>query len=187
MARYAELEVLLAEKKEAEALRLVEDLFSRFPKQLSTPDFAELKSQMDAHHGFLLTNEGRWIEAKAILKHSIPPEHWKGILSSYLGHCHYQLQEYLEAKATLVEALTLGVPEDRKAAVRYALGIIKHHLSDLRGAKDEFELCVKTATSEYLGTTKIWEWLEETARAGGKYEEADHHRKRRDAPPLRIN
>jgi tetratricopeptide (TPR) repeat protein len=187
MARYAELEVLLAEKKEAEALRLVEDLFSRFPKQLSTPHFAQLKNEMDAHYGFLLSNAERWAEAKAILKHSTPPEHWKGIVSNFLGHCHYQLREYSEAKAKLVEALTLGVPEDRRAGVHYTLGLVKYHLSDLRGAKNEFELCVKTATSEYLGTTKIWEWLEETARACGEYEEADHYRKRRDPPPFKVN
>ena len=187
MARYAELRVLLAEKKEAEALPLIEDLFSRYPKQLSTPDFSGLKNEMDAHYGFLLANTGRCAEAKSILQNSTPPEHWKGIVSNYLGYCHYELREDSEAKAKLVEALTLGVPEDRKAGIHYTLGLVRYHLSDLRGAKNEFELCVKTATSEYLGTTKIWEWLEETARACGEYDEAELYRKRRDPPPFKVN
>ena len=54
--------------------------------------------------------------------------------------------------------------------------LVEYHLSDMRAAKREFELSVKTADPAYLGED-IWGWLETTSRALGLQAEAENYRK----------
>lgn len=179
MARYAELKVTIAEGKEAEALHILEDLASRYPKQLSTPSFSTIFDEIESQHGFLLADLDRWEEAKPILERASPPEMWKGVLSYYLGHCYYNDGDYQRAQGKLVEALKQGLPRRWEAKTRYVLGIVYYHFSDVQAAKNQFELCADMADPAYLRTTKIWEWLEATSRQLGLQEEADNYRKNR--------
>jgi tetratricopeptide (TPR) repeat protein len=78
MAGYTEMRVLLAEKKETEALKRIEDLVSQYPKQLSISGFDQILGEIQTHRGFLLVNAGRYAEAKTILENSSPPRTLEG-------------------------------------------------------------------------------------------------------------
>jgi tetratricopeptide (TPR) repeat protein len=187
MARYAELKVAIAEGKEAEALRILEELILRYPKQLSTPGFRSIFDEIESQHGFLLADLGRWEEAKPFLEKASPPEAWRAVLSYYLGHCYYVEGDYEHAKEKLSEAFERGLSGHWGAKAHYVLGIIYYRLSDMASAKREFELCAQTADKKYLQSTKIWEWLEATSRVLGLRAEADDYRQRRLGSGSRVN
>ena len=184
MAGYAEITVLLAEKNESEALRSVERLLSKYPKQLSNPDFRELFDEINAHHGFLLADAGRWIEARPILEAASYPREWKNVMCFYLGHCYYEFREYQLAKSKLTEAFELGLVDHWASKAHYVAGIVECHLGNMSAGKRQFESYLKTATPTDLGETKIWEWLEYTCRALGEYDEAERYRRRRNPPAV---
>ncbi len=184
MALSAGVEVSVAEGKGAEALRLLEDLVTQYPKQLSTPDFRQISNEIKTHRGMLLANAERWAEARPFLEEACPPERWKSVLCYYLGHCYYTHGEYERASDKLTEALNRGLTGRRVGAAHYILGLAQYHLSDMEAAKCQFELSVKTADPEYLQQTRIWEWLEATSRNLRLYAEADNYRKARlNSPP----
>ncbi len=181
--RYAELKTLLAERNQAQALQVLEDLISRYPKQLSGPA-SGVFHDIDLQHAFLLADAGRWEEAKPFLERACPPEEWKSVLCYYRGHCYCQFREYERAKQQLMEALHLGLNGHWEGRAHYILGIVEYYLAEMNAAKEQFELCVKTADPRYLGASRIWEWLEATSRALGQHEDAERYRKTGfDSPP----
>jgi tetratricopeptide (TPR) repeat protein len=183
MVRYTELKTLIAERKQPEALEVLEDLVSRYPKQLSLPGLSAISEELQTDHGFLLADAGRWKEAKPFLENASPPEAWKSVHCYYLGHCYYEFKEYERAKKRLTEAIGLGLTGHWQGRARYVLGLVEYHLSDMRAAKSQFEECVKTADPMYLGETKIWDWLEATSRALGLYDDAEKYHQRRMITP----
>jgi tetratricopeptide (TPR) repeat protein len=142
MAQYAEVKVLLAERNEPLALGALEELESRYPKYLSTPECWEIERDLQVQHGYLLGDAGRWREAKPFLENAFPPDAWKSVTCYYLGHCYYELHEYERAKVKLVEALDRGLVGQWEGKAHYVLGIVEYHLSDLKASKTQFELCV---------------------------------------------
>jgi tetratricopeptide (TPR) repeat protein len=176
MANHAEIRVAIEEGKELEGLRLIESFISRYPKQLSLPDFRPMVEEITTLRGFLLGNAGRWADARPFLEQAPPPKGWKGQHCYYLGRCYYEFQEYERARDKLVEALNLGLDASEEGMAHYILGIVEYHLSDMNAAKRQFELSVKTADQTYLGET-IWGWLEATSRALGLQAEAENYRK----------
>lgn len=184
MGAYTEVRVLLAEHKEERALKVLEDLLLRYPKQLSIPGFREILVQIKIYHGMLLADVDRWKEARSVLEDAFPPEVWRSVVSYYLGHCYYVFHEYERAAAKLRQALDLGLTDHWEGRAHYILGLVEYHLGNPKAAKREFELFLKTAEPEYLSTTKIWEWLEATAEALGLYNEAiEYHEQSLRRPP----
>ena len=176
MVRYAELKTLLAERNQVQALEVLEDLVSRYPVQLSGPG-VEILKDIDLHHGFLLADAGRWRQAKPFLEKAHPPESWKSFVCYYLGHCYYEFREYERAKQKLMEALHIGLSGHWEGGAHYVLGLVEYHLGEMKAAKEQFELCVKTADPRYLGASRIWEWLEASSRALGMEADADKYRR----------
>ena len=88
----------------------------------------------------------------------------------------FESSEYERARCKLVEALNLGLDTATEGRAHYVLGLVEYYLSDMKAAKREFELSVKTADPKYLGE-QIWEWLEVTSRALGLQGEAENYRK----------
>jgi hypothetical protein len=80
MVRYTELRVLFAEGNEPEALRVLEGLLGRYPKQLSIPGFRRILNEIETHHGLLLADAGRWPEAKPALERASPPVQWRSVV-----------------------------------------------------------------------------------------------------------
>jgi len=182
MARNAEVRVTIEEGKEPEALRLIEDFVSRYPKQLSLPDFRPIVEEIATLRGVLLANAGRWADARPFLEQTSPPKAWKAQHCYYLGRCCYEFREYERARDKLVEALNLGLDANEGGMAHYVLGIVEYHLSDMNAAKRQFELSLKTADPAYLGHL-IWEWLEATSRALGLQAEAENYRRLKDGSP----
>jgi tetratricopeptide (TPR) repeat protein len=176
MVRYAELKTLLAERKQVQALQVLEDLVSRYPAQLSGPA-SEILNDIDLNHGFLLADAARWTEAKPFLERAHPPEVWKSVVCYYLGHAYFESREYERAKEKLMEALHLGLSGHWEGTAHYVLGLVEYHLGEMRAAKEQLELCVKTADPRYLGASRIWEWLETVSRALGLKADADKYRR----------
>ena len=189
MVRYAELEVTIAEGKEQEALRLLEELESSYPKQLATPGFRRISDTIETYHGFLLADAGRWTEARPFLERAVPPNAWKSVLSYYLGHYYYEKHEYKRARGKLVEALGLRLEGRWEGRAHYVLGLVEYHFGNIEAAKQQFELCAKTADPEYLAKTEIWEGLESTSRQLGLLTEAKNYRKLRtnSLPKSKMN
>lgn len=65
---FAEVKVLFVEGDKQKALRTLEELFSRYPKRLSTEHFLGIYEQMQTYQGLLLANLDRWDEAKPFLE-----------------------------------------------------------------------------------------------------------------------
>jgi tetratricopeptide (TPR) repeat protein len=180
MSQYAELKILFAEGNDQEALRILERLLSSFPSRPTIPELEEMFDEIQTLHGLLLANCDRWEEARPYLENASPPEAWRGVVAFYLGQCYYTLHDYERAKCKLVEALSQGLARIWEARAHYLLGIVMYHLSDLNAAKHEFQLCVKVGDSEYLGTTRVWEWLEWASQALPQSADADKCTVQRD-------
>jgi len=106
-----------------------------------------------------------------------------------VGHpprCYYEDKEYERARGKLAEALNLGLDTPTEGRAHYVLGLVEYHLSDMRAAKREFELSVKTADPAYLGEG-IWGWLEATSHALGLQAEAENYRRLRAGSPPKAN
>ena len=183
LARHAEIRITSEERNEPEALRLIEDLVSRYPKQLSLPEFRNISEEITTLRGFFLANAERWVEARPILEEASPPEDWKSYHRYYLGQCYCELHEYERAREKLIEALNLGLPISWESKVHYHLGVAEYFLSDINAAKSQFELCLKTADQNYLDKTRIWEFLEGTSRALGLQADAENYRRMRTDLP----
>jgi len=184
MARHADLKVAIKEGKTLEALQLIEDLITRYPKQLSLPQFRTMFDEVKMLRGVILADAGRWKEAKPFLEDATPPEVWRNFHRYYLGHCYYELGEYRLAREKLTDALDLGLPSSWEAKAHYILGLVEYGLSDMDAAKRHFELCVKSPGQKYLDIAEIWEGLEMTSRALGLHAEAENYRRLRvDSPP----
>ncbi len=175
LARHAEIRVVNEEGRDSEALHLIEELVSAYPKQLSLPEFKGLAEEIATLRGFLLGSLGRWGDARLFLEGATPPEAWRAQHSHYLGRCYYENKEYDRAKNKLTEAINLGLETPTEGEAHYVLGLVEYHLSNMRAAKREFELSVKTADPGYLGE-EIWGWLESTSRALGLQAEAENYR-----------
>lgn len=181
MSLFADAKVLLAENQEAKALPVLDALVSNYPKQLALPNFREILAEAQVDRGFILADQEKWGEARAALESVAPLEEQKSLTAYYLGHCYYMLKDYRTARDRLTEALRLGLSQKWEGRAHYMLGLTNYHFNRMEEAKDEFDLCVKTAEPEYLGTTKIWEWLEATSRALGLEREAEKYRQCRTA------
>ncbi len=186
MFQHAELRVTVAEGKEVEALALTEDLLSRYPKQLRIAECLTIFNEVKTLRGILLADVGRWAEARPFLEQATPPDAWSSHILYYLGHCYYEFQEYGRARDKLVEALNRGVPGRWQGMAHYVLGLVYYHLSDLKAAKCQFELCLKTADPTYLDKTNIWEWLEATSRGLGLEEDVEKYKRMRAGMPRTL-
>jgi tetratricopeptide (TPR) repeat protein len=182
MALYAEVKILFAEERDAQALQVLENLLSRYPKHLSLPLCREIFNDIEVYRGLILANLGRWKEAKYFLENSSPPKSWEAVFTFYLGRCYYELKDYARAKPKLMEALQLGLTGEWQARAHYVLGLVQYHLGDMKASKSEFEACLRSASAKYLSKIKIWEWLATTSQALGLDDEAARYRKRSRRP-----
>jgi tetratricopeptide (TPR) repeat protein len=188
MARHADLKVTIKEGKTLDALGMIEDLLRRYPKQLSLPQFRTMSEEVKTLRALLLGDAGRWEEARPLLEDVSPPEVWKSFHRYYLGQSYYELGKYQLAKEKLAEALVLGLPNSWASRGHYLLGLIEYNLSDMRAAKREFELSIKTADkvnfdAKNIDLAKTWAYLEATSRALGLQAEAENYRRLRTDPP----
>jgi len=188
MVRYLEIRVAYAEGKKCEALRLLDELVSSYPKQLSIAEFRETSQQVHVLRGFLLADLERWDEAKACLESASPPDKWRSAYCYYLGRCEFELKKYRKAKEKFREAISLGLTSPLENEVHYTLGITEYYLSDMRAAKYQFEFCAKAADKRDIDMARLWEWLEATSRALGQLDEAEnYHKLMIDSLPKKVN
>jgi tetratricopeptide (TPR) repeat protein len=182
ISRFAEAQLFMKERNEALALEVLEDLMSRYPKQLSLRKFRELRGETHMHRGMLLANADRWLEAGVFLEQAIPPKVMRPVFCYYLGQYYYTVRDYKRATKYLKESVTKDMPSRWQSPVHYMLGLSEYHLFHNKEAKKHFELSVRTADSEYIRKNDIWGWLERTSRALGLDMEAENYRKIQEEP-----
>jgi tetratricopeptide (TPR) repeat protein len=178
--RFAEAKLLIKERNEPLALTVLEDLMSRYPKQLSQRIFDELRGQVEMHAGILLANADRWLEAGVFLERAVPPKRYKPMWSYYTGQYYYTVRDYRRAAKLLKESITENMPRRWQSRAHCMLGLAAYHLAQVKEAKRSFELCAQTADTEYIRKNNIWGWLEKTSRDLGLIDEAERHRKMRE-------
>jgi tetratricopeptide (TPR) repeat protein len=195
MVQYAEIRVVMGEEKTDEALRLLDGLESRYPKQLSVPEFRLLSQELGLLRGILLSDLGRWEEAQAPLESARAfiestdiPKIWTRVRNYYLGRCYYELKKYKPAKQQLLEALSHNLSRSWENQAHYTLGLVEYHLSNMKAAKLQFELCARTADEEYTDFANLWAWLETTSKALGQFDEAErYHSLMIGSMPKKVN
>ena len=180
ISRFAEARLLIKEKNEPSALTVLEDLMSRYPRQLSQRKFDELRHEAEMHAGMLLANADRWLEAGVFLERAVPPKHYKPIWSYYLGQYYHTVRNYRRATKLLKGSITSNMPPGWQCRARYMLGLAEYHLAHVKEAKRNFEFCVQTADTEYIRKNNIWGWLEKTSRDLGLIADAERYRKMRE-------
>lgn len=180
--RFAEAKLLIKEKNEPLAFSVLEDLLSRYPKQLSQRIFDELRGEVEMHAGIILANADRWLEAGVFLERAVPPKRYKPMWSYYIGQYYYTVRDYRRAAKLLKESITANMPPRWRSRAHCMLGLAAYHLAQVKEAKRNFELCAQTADTEYIRKFNIWGWLEKTSRDLGLVVEAERYRRKREEP-----
>jgi tetratricopeptide (TPR) repeat protein len=165
MTHFAEAKLLIAEGNEPQASTVLEKLASRWPNQLSSPNFGEISNEVRVLRGVLLADSGRWQEARSFLESASAPSGWDGFLDFYRGRSYYETSDFAKAKQWFLEALKFKMPPKWEAWTRYMLGRVQYHFSDFSSAKLEFEETLRIADSEFVAKMKVLEWLESTLNA----------------------
>jgi tetratricopeptide (TPR) repeat protein len=178
---FAEAKLLIKEGNENQALVILEDLMSRYPRQLSLPEFRELGGEADLYRGMLLANADRWLEAGEFLKQARPPKAYRAVWSYYLGQYYYTVRDYERAAKMLKVSMTANMPPQWQSRAHHMLGLAEYHLSHIEEAKKHFELSVRIADAEYIRRNNIWGWLEKTSLALGQNSELERYRQMRAA------
>jgi tetratricopeptide (TPR) repeat protein len=186
MTHFAEAKLLIAEGNESQASTVLENLSSRYPNQLSLPNFREISNEAQVLRGVLLADAGRWQDARSFLESASPPSGWEGFLNFYRGRSCYETSDFAEAKQRFLEALQFKMIPKWEAWTRYMLGRVYYHLSDFSAAKPQFESCLRVADSEFAATTKVLEWLESTTSALSSLDFPGTDRKTRGEPSSSI-
>jgi len=177
MTRYADAKVLIAKGDENRALAVLKEVVSRYPKQLSTSNFREVKAETYVRLGILLANANRWLEAGEYLKNTTPLDSLKPVYYYYLGQFYFTVRDYARAAESLKKCFTNDMPPKWFAQAHYMLGLAEYHLLNVQAAKREFELSVQKADPNYIRKSNIWGWLEATSKALGEYTESEKYRK----------
>jgi tetratricopeptide (TPR) repeat protein len=180
IAGFAEAKLLMKEGNEPLALNALEDLMTRYPKQLSLRNFRELRGHADMHRGTLLANADRWLEAGEFLERAIPPKNLRPLLRYNLGQYYCTIRDYKRAAKNLKQSIRPDMPPQWRCRAHYMLGLAEYRLSHVKEAKKHFELSVQTADSDYIRRYNIWGSLEDVSRAIGLNAEADRYRKLRE-------
>jgi tetratricopeptide (TPR) repeat protein len=179
IAGFAESKLLIEERNEIAALCVLENLMSRYPKQLSLPKLRELRGEAAMRRGMLLANADRWLEAGVFLEKAKPPSNFKFILSYYLGQYYVTVRNYRGAAKMLRKSFTPNMPPTWQSRAHYMLGLAEYQLSHVKEAKKQFELSVRIADTEYIRKNNIWGWLEKTSQALGNGTEAEQYKEMR--------
>lgn len=177
IASFAEAKLLIKERNEALALSALEDLMSRYPKQLSLRKLRELRGEAEMHRGMLLANADRWLEAGEFLERAIPPKNLRPIFRFYLGQYYFTIRDYKRAAKNLNESITKDMPPQWRYPAHYMLGLAEYDLSHVKEAKKQFELSARIADPDYIRKNNLWGWLERTSHALGQDVDAAKYRK----------
>ncbi len=140
--------------------------------------------ELELLRGILLSDLGRWEDAQALLESARvfiestqTPRIWTRIRTYYLGRCYYELKKYKCAKEQLTEALNCNLSRSWENQAHYTLGLVEYHLLNMKAAKHQFELCVRTADEKYTNFANLRAWLEATSKALGQFDEVEkYHR-----------
>lgn len=176
LVSFSEAKVLIEQGYKQEALKLLDVVASRYPKQLGLEALREINGEVLLLRGILRADVDQWIESEPFLEAASPPDWLKSLRLYYLGHCYFKLDKLPQAIAKLREALDLGMASAWQSRAHYILGLIHFKLSEFQAAKEEFQQCLKTGDTAYLRTTKIWDWLESVSRRLGLDDDAERYR-----------
>ena len=181
-AKFVQARLLNEEGDPEQAAKILDELVDQYPGQLSLEYFTELFNHVQLLRGIFKADKGQWSEAGPLLEQAVPPKGLEGLRDFYVGNYCFAKKDYVHAKRYLTASLASGLPIHLEEQARYLLGIAEYYLSEFKAAKRELEHCVQISTPEYLGTTKVWDWLAAVSSALGLTAEAESYRKRTVIP-----
>jgi tetratricopeptide (TPR) repeat protein len=159
------------------ALSMVERLIADYGAVLAGPEHRELFEQVHTSRGMLLTEFGRYKEARPELEQclSFDPRTTEmvGVLY-YLGLCSLKLGRTADAKGRFQDVLRHARQTDCTPMAHFYLGTI--YFGDAAYAKAllEFESCL-VAGEEGPPRRDLYKWLAVTARTLGMKEDAQRY------------
>jgi tetratricopeptide (TPR) repeat protein len=178
MALFAEGSVLIAEGDKTEALLVLQNLVSRYKRQLSLKKFSQIRGEILTCFGMLLADENRWLEAGPLLEQASPPRSLQPVLSYHLGQYYYTIRDYKKAAKELKDSFTDSMPQNWRCRAHFIRGVCEYHLDHFETAKREFEQSAQSADADYIRKYNIWGWLEVVCRALGTNTEAEKYHAR---------
>jgi len=174
---FEEADISGYEGKLDEALAKFDLLLKKYGPSLKIPELRESYEMIQARRGFILADLGRCKEALPILEEAESFKERRAEIYFYLGHCYLTDREYEKSATKLAKALKLELPRSLEFRAHCELGIAYYRLKDYAPAKLEFERSAETADKEYVQQAQIWKWLENTSRALGLKDQAEHYAK----------
>lgn len=89
-----------------------------------------------------------------------------------LGRCYTELHQWSPAKKHFLQALKMGLPEDRVVRTHFYLGTIYFQTRIFGNALQEFELCEANISKSTMPRRVLYKWLALTCRVLGREENA---------------
>lgn len=162
------------------ALKILERLRADYRELLLTSEHRALRERVQASQGMLLTELGRYRQAKGILREclSFSPANIDraGVLHD-LGMCFDQLRDRERAKEMFQALLGESQRADLAVTAHYRLGTIYYEEGAYAKALMELEWCLANAKEDEVAKLHIFGWLARTAQRLGLKEEAERYHK----------
>ncbi len=175
---YAEADILAAEGKREDALRLLDRIIANRASLIKTQHSEELYREIQQRRAVLLIELGRDKDARPILEEVLTFGVGHVSVPFYAGVCYFGLAEYDLAKKHYEDALRKGLPPVWEWQARVHLGPIYYAEGALAKAKLQYE------RAEVLGseigaqphdTRNVYLWLAKICRELGEADEAERY------------
>jgi tetratricopeptide (TPR) repeat protein len=179
-ADFGEASLYWHEGNREKALGKLGELLKSYAQLLSTPEHRDLYEETQFRRGILLTELGRYGEARTVLEECLAFElepSDKGDVLYNLGLCYLKTGEPHRAKEKLLETLDHGAKNAYLIAAHYFLGLIYSREEAHARALQEFERCLPRSEEAQIPKQHVYLWLATTARALGLRADADRYEK----------
>jgi tetratricopeptide (TPR) repeat protein len=132
-----------------------------------------LYGEIQLRRGFLLLEFKRYQEARVALEDVLGLNVEKDAEFYFdLGRCYTELHEWTAAAQRLLQALDMGLSEDRLVRAHFYVGTVYYHTKAYGKALQEFEYCEANISKSTMPARVLYKWLALTCQTVGREEDA---------------
>jgi tetratricopeptide (TPR) repeat protein len=155
------------------ALQKFDSVSRKYADVLGLPEEIGLYGENQLRRGLLLVELKRYREARPVLEEVLTLDVEKDSAFYFnLGICYLELRESELARQRLLQALGMGLPEDRIVKTHFYLGVVYFRTRAYGKALQEFEFCEANINKSTLPLRGLYKWLALTCRNVGREESA---------------